>query len=94
MDVNVLLTWHKATPCAQVCLDADKLPLRDLNRINIGSEHSGTTDNPGQPSYCTLPMFHQPRNTYEPFEGLGYTSTDGHTFECTNPVVLQQAFHV
>ena len=39
-------------------------------------------------------MFHQPRNVYERFEGLGYISNDGHIFECTNPVVLQQAFHV
>jgi len=59
-----------------------------------GPDHSATADNPEQPSYCTLPMFHQPRNVHEPFEGLGYISNDGHIFECTNPVVLQQAFHV
>jgi hypothetical protein len=25
---------------------------------------------------------------------MGYISRDGHMFTCTNPVVLQQAFHV
>jgi len=59
-----------------------------------GPEHSATADNPEQPSYCTLPMFHQPRNVHEPFGGLSYISNDGHIFGCTNPVVLQQAFHV
>ncbi|KAH9992107.1 hypothetical protein BJV77DRAFT_1003498 [Russula vinacea] len=58
------------------------------------AEHSATTDTPSQPSYCTLPMFHQPKNVHEPFEGFGYISNDGHSFECRNPVVLQQAFHV
>ena len=62
--------------------------------LNSGTEHSATADAPGQPSYCTLPMFHQPKNTREAYEGLGYISNDGHIFECRNPVVLQQAFHV
>jgi len=39
-------------------------------------------------------MFHQPANIYEPSEGVGYTSKDGHIFECRNPLELQQAFHV
>jgi len=66
----------------------------DSDHTNIGPEHSATADNPEQPSYCTLPMFHRPRNIHEPWEGLGYISNDGHIFECTSPVVLQQAFHV
>ncbi|KAH9963060.1 hypothetical protein BJV74DRAFT_880022 [Russula compacta] len=57
-------------------------------------EHSAAADAPGQPSYCTLPLFHQPRNIHEPVEGLSYISNDGHVFECRNPVALQQAFHV
>ena len=39
-------------------------------------------------------MFHQPKKFYEPLDGLSYISNDGHIFECENPVVLQQAFHV
>ncbi|KAH9014402.1 hypothetical protein EDB85DRAFT_2295948 [Lactarius pseudohatsudake] len=60
-----------------------------------GPEHLATAAGaPGQPSYCTLPMFHPPRNPNDPVNGLGYTSNDGHLFECRNPVVMQQAFHV
>lgn len=60
-----------------------------------GPEHSATAaGGSGQPSYCTLPMFHPPRNPNDPVTGLGYTSNDGHLFECRNPVVMQQAFHV
>ncbi|KAI9453843.1 hypothetical protein BJY52DRAFT_1418099 [Lactarius psammicola] len=61
-----------------------------------GQEHSVAVcgSGPGQPSYCTLPMFHPARNPNDPVNGLGYTSNDGHLFECRNPVVMQQAFHV
>ncbi|KAN0136209.1 hypothetical protein V8E53_006069 [Lactarius tabidus] len=61
-----------------------------------GQEHHATAGSPGpgQPSYCTLPMFHPPRNPNDPVNGLGYASNDGHLFECRNPVVMQQAFHV
>ncbi|KAH9965565.1 hypothetical protein BGW80DRAFT_1345251 [Lactifluus volemus] len=56
--------------------------------------HSGTTAGTGQPSYCTLPMFHPSRNLNDLVNGLGYVSNDGHLFGCNNPVVMQQAFHV
>ncbi|KAH9022041.1 hypothetical protein EDB84DRAFT_1670488 [Lactarius hengduanensis] len=61
-----------------------------------GPEHSAAVDGSrtGQPSYCTLPMFHPARNPNVPVNGLGYASNDGHLFECRNPVVMQQAFHV
>jgi hypothetical protein len=39
-------------------------------------------------------MFHSPRNRNDPVNGRGYISSDGHLFECSNPVVMQQAFHV
>jgi len=41
-----------------------------------------------------LPMFHPSRNPTDPVNGLGYISNDGHLFECNNPVLMQQAFHV
>jgi hypothetical protein len=61
-----------------------------------GPEHSGTQAGTGQPlvSYCTLPMFHPSRDPNDPVDDLGYISNDGHLFECNNPVVMQQAFHV
>jgi len=58
-----------------------------------GPEHS-TTAGSGRPSYCTLPLFHPPRNLEEPVHGRGYISNDGHLFNCRSPSVMQQAFHV
>lgn len=67
-----------------------------LNSHDIGQEHLATAggSGPGQPSYCTLSMFPRPRDLNAPVPSLGYTSNDGHLFECTNPAVMQQAFHV
>jgi hypothetical protein len=62
--------------------------------MNIGPEHSTTAATPGQPSYCTLPMFHPPKSVNDPVNGPGYISNDGHMFECRSPVGMQQAFHV
>ncbi|KAF8840167.1 hypothetical protein BDN67DRAFT_952189 [Paxillus ammoniavirescens] len=59
-----------------------------------GPEHSAAAGNPAQPSYCTLPIFHAPRNPLGPAPAMGYVSHDGHEFSCRNPVVMQQAFHV
>jgi len=64
------------------------------NCTSTGSEHSATASGAGQPSYCTLPMFHPPRNPNDHLDGRGYISNDGHLFDCKNPVVSQQAFHV
>ena len=69
-----------------------------LKSHDIGQEHlaaaGGPGPGPGQQSYCTLSMFHRPRDLNAPVTSLGYTSNDGHLFECTNPAVMQQAFHV
>ena len=59
--------------------------------IHLGPEHAAGT---GQPSYCTLPMFHPLKNPNDPVNGFGYISNDGHQFECNNPIVMQRAFHV
>ncbi|KAF9220065.1 hypothetical protein BS17DRAFT_739840 [Gyrodon lividus] len=59
-----------------------------------GPEHSAAAGNPAQPSYCTLPIFHERRNPAGPSPSMGYVSNDGHVFSCKNPVVMQQAFHV
>ncbi|KAH9047121.1 hypothetical protein EDB84DRAFT_1462824 [Lactarius hengduanensis] len=56
-----------------------------------GPEHSATS---GQPSYCTLPLFHPQKRLEDPVNGSGYISNDGHLFDCRSPAVMQQAFHV
>ncbi|KAL4072279.1 hypothetical protein J3A83DRAFT_4092477 [Scleroderma citrinum] len=58
-----------------------------------GPEHTGDAGNLPQPSYCALPMFH-PLSDPGVAPALGYISNDGHHFNCRNPVVMQQAFHV
>ncbi|KAH7907394.1 hypothetical protein BJ138DRAFT_1014577, partial [Hygrophoropsis aurantiaca] len=62
--------------------------------LTAGPEHTAAGGGPGQPSYCTLPLFHAPANASNVAPGLGYVSNDGHSFSCKNPVVMQQAFHV
>jgi hypothetical protein len=84
-----------------------KDPYTRDERVNFGKcdamcsgpEHSlaaSETTAPGQPqpSYCTLPMFHSPKNTNDRMDGVGYISNDGHMFSCKNPAVVQQTFHV
>jgi len=74
-----------------------KLPRCKYQRQNhdseIGPEHAGDAGTLPQPSYCTLPMFHPPSDP-SAAPALGYISNDGHHFNCRNPVVMQQAFHV
>jgi hypothetical protein len=63
------------------------LLVPDLCLIQIGPEHVATENAPGQPSYCTLPMFHPPQTATDPVDGVGYLSNDGHKFSCRNPRV-------
>jgi len=39
-------------------------------------------------------MFHPPKSTNDPADGVGHISNDGHMYLCKNPAKLQQAFHV
>ncbi|KAI5994324.1 hypothetical protein EDD15DRAFT_789522 [Pisolithus albus] len=59
-----------------------------------GPEHAGEAGTLPQPSYCTLPMFHQPSDPHGAAPAIGHISNDGHQFTCRNPVVMQQAYHV
>ncbi|KAI0314894.1 hypothetical protein OF83DRAFT_1134774 [Amylostereum chailletii] len=58
-----------------------------------GPEHNDAAQGPPQPSYCRLPMFHEPVAN-----GIvnndGYISHQGHHFFCKNPATMQQSFHV
>ncbi|KAH9991338.1 hypothetical protein BJV77DRAFT_1007857 [Russula vinacea] len=59
-----------------------------------GPGHLGTPAGMGQPSYCALPMSHDPRSPNDAVNGLGCFSSYRHLFKYNNPVVMQQAFHV
>ena len=86
--------WHDtAMLCAQVFLH--NRFGEPVSLILLGREHQADANNPAQPSYCTLPVFHAPLNLADTAPGgVGYVSGDGHHFGCRNPVLLQQAFHV
>jgi len=72
----------------------DQANFAKCDAMCSGTEHSATGGGAGQPSYCTLPMFHPRSNPNSPPAGLGYVSNDGHHFSCRNPIIMQQAFHV
>jgi hypothetical protein len=59
-----------------------------------GQEHQPDAQGHPQSSYCTLPLFHPPHRADQVPPGGGYVSGDGHLFNCRNPAVLQNAFHV
>ena len=59
-----------------------------------GLEHYVAGPNTWQPPYCTLPIFHPPRDPEVPVGGHGYISADGHLFDCKSPAEMQRAFHV
>ncbi|CAK5283767.1 unnamed protein product [Mycena citricolor] len=69
----------------------DQLNFSKCDAMCPDTEHAATANNPAHPSYCTLPLFHPPATQAS---GLGYVSNDGHVFNCKNPAVMQQAFHV
>ncbi|KAI1789535.1 hypothetical protein LXA43DRAFT_892776, partial [Ganoderma leucocontextum] len=85
------LYWRRTDPYSQ----EDQANFAKCDRMCNGPEHDPTTHPRAQPSYCMLPILHrrQPLDQV-PANGLGYVSNDGHAFECRNPAVLRQAFHV
>lgn len=56
-------------------------------------EHQATADAAAQPSYCTLPLLHGPRE-HGSDAVVGYISNDGHAFSCANPAITNQAYHI
>ncbi|CAE6410592.1 unnamed protein product [Rhizoctonia solani] len=58
-----------------------------------GPEHEATATTAANPSYCTLPIFHQPE-PQQPAPLTGHVSRNGHAFECQNPSRLHQAYHI
>ncbi|KAF8483069.1 hypothetical protein JB92DRAFT_3033310 [Gautieria morchelliformis] len=59
-----------------------------------GPEHEASQGVAAQQPYCTLPMFHDPQSITQPSSAQGYVSADGHNFECKDPSVGHQSFHV
>ncbi|KAF8341339.1 uncharacterized protein EI90DRAFT_2905822 [Cantharellus anzutake] len=58
-----------------------------------GDEHKATENIKAQRSFCTLPMFHKPAST-NARNTTGYTSRDGHSFDCQSPGLYHAAYHV
>ncbi|KAL6309202.1 hypothetical protein BKA93DRAFT_724346 [Sparassis latifolia] len=83
------LYWRRSGTLEHPYPRDDRVNFAKCDAMCGGPEHTQT-----QPSFCTLPMFHPPRDPRVPITGLGYVSNDGHFFSCNNPVVMQQAFHV
>jgi hypothetical protein len=91
---NKSLKSQLVMQCARVGRGVDRLiRAYDPHFSYTGPEHS-TTAGSGQPSYCTLPLFHPPRRVEGSAHGRGYISNDGHSFNCTSPAAMLQAFHV
>ncbi|KAH8979281.1 hypothetical protein EDB92DRAFT_1980226 [Lactarius akahatsu] len=84
------LYWQRTDPYSR----DEQAIFGKCDALCSGPEHLATETAPGQPSYCTLPMFHPPQSANDPVDGVGYVSHDGHKFSCENPGVVQQAFHV
>ncbi|KAJ7210563.1 hypothetical protein GGX14DRAFT_451174 [Mycena pura] len=81
------LFWRRSDPYSR----PDQLNFSKCDAMCPDTEHAGNATNPPNPSYCALPLFHPPATQAA---GLGYLSNDGHLFNCKNPAVLQNAFHV
>ncbi|KAG9090109.1 hypothetical protein FRC06_001223 [Ceratobasidium sp. 370] len=56
-------------------------------------EHEATATTAANPSYCTLPIFHDPQ-AQQPAPATGHVSLDGHSFNCQNPSRFHQAYHI
>jgi hypothetical protein len=72
----------------------DQVMFAKCDSMCSGNEHKADAQGQAQPSYCTLPLFHPPHPTDQVPAGGGYVSGDGHLFNCRNPFVMQQSFHV
>ncbi|KAK7025055.1 VWFA domain-containing protein [Favolaschia claudopus] len=81
------LFWKRSDPYSRPL----QLEFNKCDAFCPDAEHAGTATDPPHPSYCVLPLFHPPATVAA---GLGYLSNDGHVFNCKNPSVMQQAFHV
>ncbi|KIM92371.1 hypothetical protein PILCRDRAFT_417 [Piloderma croceum F 1598] len=92
-DILFLAVFSERTSLDPYSRD-DQANFSKCDAMCGGPEHCATATVAAQPSYCTLPMFHPPRNPNNAPAGLGYISNDGHLFSCKNPVIMQQAFHV
>ncbi|KAN0134237.1 hypothetical protein V8E53_008009, partial [Lactarius tabidus] len=85
------LHWRRMDPYPR----EDQTNFAKCDALCPGPEHTvegGGTN--AQPSRCTLSMFHPDMDPARAPPGFGYVSTDGHHFECKNPILMQQSFHV
>ncbi|KAG8713463.1 hypothetical protein FRC11_012070, partial [Ceratobasidium sp. 423] len=83
------LTYHRKDPYSQ----DEQNEFLKCDILCAGPEHEATATTAANPSYCTLPMFHQPE-PQQPAPLTGHVSRDGHAFDCQNPSRLHQAYHI
>ncbi|KAN0136073.1 hypothetical protein V8E53_005933 [Lactarius tabidus] len=77
------------------CPRSDQANFAKCDAMCPGCEHTVEVGGAEvRPSHCTLPMFHPVMDAANVPAGIGYVSSDGHHFNCSNPVLMQQAFHV
>lgn len=81
---KLLIAYRSDAMCSGMPRDICSLLAHYLYLILIGPEHAAMGTAPGQPSYCTLPMFHPP-SVADLADEDGYISNDGHKFSCRNP---------
>ena len=81
---------HTAIQCAEVRRSSNLSQTGD-KFVCVGPEHAATASH----SFCTQNIFHAPLPLGTvPDNALGYVSHDGHSFDCKDPALLHQSFHV
>ncbi|KAG9087788.1 hypothetical protein FRC06_002366, partial [Ceratobasidium sp. 370] len=71
----------------------EQLEFSKCDILCAGPEHEATATTAANPSYCTLPIFHDPQ-AQQPAPATGHVSLDGHSFNCQNPARFHQAYHI
>ncbi|KAG9091466.1 hypothetical protein FS749_016528, partial [Ceratobasidium sp. UAMH 11750] len=71
----------------------EQLEFSKCDVLCAGPEHEATATTAANPSYCTLPIFHDPQ-PQQPAPAAGHVSLDGHSFNCQNPSRFHQAYHI
>lgn len=81
---------HKVIQCAGVRQSPNVSKIID-ELVHLGPEHADMASH----SFCTQNIFHAPLALGTvPDNALGYVSHDGHSYDCKDPALLHQSFHV
>ncbi|CAE6410025.1 unnamed protein product [Rhizoctonia solani] len=72
----------------------EQLEFAKCDAYCSAQEHKATSTTPATPSYCKLPVLHEPVATTHVPSKTGYLSPDGHIFECKDPAQVHQVYHI